>query len=159
MRLAVAALLALLATRAQADGLAERAARSYVIDTSGTTASIEVGGRGALVVVLRFEPGVHAQGQAPLRATLTASPGIELARERLGWPDVVEPRSAAPRLEVGYTAVAPGPQRVSVRLEFFACSSSWCVKQEREVGLEIAVAAGADGRATRPPTAAPSPTP
>lgn len=151
MRLALAAILGLLAMRAQGDGLAERAARSYVIDTSGTTAALEVGGRGALVVAIRFEAGVHAQRQAPLRATITASPGIQLARDRLGWPDVVGPGSSTPRLEAGFTAVAPGPQTVRVRLEFFACSSSWCAKQEREVALEVAVARESEPRATPAP--------
>lgn len=159
MKLAVTAILGLLALRAQAEGLAERAARSYSIDTSGTTAALAVGGRGALAVALRFEPGVHAQNQAPLRATLTASPGIGLAREKLGWPNVVGPGSATPRLEAGFTALAPGPQTVKVRLEFFACSSSWCMKQDREVRLEIDVAPGDDGRATpAAPTAASPPT-
>jgi hypothetical protein len=139
MRLAVASILGLLAVRPLAEDLAERAARSYLIDTSGSTAALAVGERGALVVTIRFQPGVHAQTEAPLRATLTASPGVALARDRLGWPDVVGPRSESPRLEVPFTASAPGQQTVKVRLEFFACSSSWCAKQDREAVLGVAV--------------------
>lgn len=140
VKLAVTAILGLVAAGARAESLAERAAKSYAIDLSGSTSALAVGGRGALVVVIRFQPGVHAQAQAPLRATLTASPGVALARDRLGWPDVVGPRSESPRLEVPFTAGAPGPQTVKVRLEFFACSSSWCAKQDREVSLDVVVA-------------------
>lgn len=140
IKVAVTAILWLAAAGARAEGLAERAAKSYAIDLSGSTRALAVGERGAVVVVIRFQPGVHAQAQAPLRATLTASPGVALARDRLGWPDVAGPASESPRLEVPFTAVAPGAQTVKVRLEFFACSSSWCAKQDREAVLSVAVA-------------------
>jgi hypothetical protein len=140
VKLAVAAILGLVAAGVRAEDLAERAAKSYAIDLSGSTRALAVGGRGAVVVVLRFQPGVHAQAQAPLRATLTASPGVALARDRLGWPDVVGPRSEAPRLEVPFAALAAGAQTVKVRLEFFACSNAWCVRQDREAVLSVAVA-------------------
>ena len=142
MRLVIAATLGLLAVRAQAEDLAERAARSYALDTSGSTATLPVGGSGTLAVALRFQPGVHAQTQAPLRMALSASQGIALARDRLGWFDVVGPRTGSPRLEVAFRATAPGAQTVKAQLEFFACSDSWCVKQEREVVLSVVVQGG-----------------
>lgn len=151
-RLVVTAVVGLLAVEARASDLAERAARSYSLDTSGSTTALAPGERGVLVIAVRPEPGVHVQTQAPLRATISASPGLAPARDRLGWADVVGPRSGAPRLEVAFEATAPGPQSAKVRLEFFVCGSSWCVRQERELVLPVVVARASEARSYAPPS-------
>jgi hypothetical protein len=142
VRITVTVILGLLAVRAHADDLAERAARSYAVDVSGSTTELAVGGRGVLLIAIHPQPGVHVQSQAPLRLTLSASPGLALARDRLAWPDAVLPNADSPRFEVAFTASAPGPQAARARLEFFVCSSTWCVKQEREVALPVTVEGG-----------------
>jgi hypothetical protein len=139
----LALLLGLLASRVQAGDLAERAARSYAIDTSGSTATLTAGQRGRFVLAIRTEPGVHVQAQAPLRVTLSAPDGLALAAERLGWPDAAP--GEAPRFEVAFTATRAGRHAARARLEFFLCSDAGCVKQDREVALPVDVAPAATG--------------
>jgi hypothetical protein len=52
---------------------------------------------------------------------------------------------------VAFTATAPGPQTATARLEFFVCSAKWCVKQEREVAVHVAVLAGSAAARTEGP--------
>lgn len=139
MRIAVAAILGVLAVGARASDLAERAERSYAVDTAGSTTKLAVGGRGVLAIAIRCEPGVHVQSQAPLRVRLSASPGLVLTKDRLGWSDVAGPNTEPPRFEVAFTANARGSQAVKARLELFVCSSKWCVRREREVELPVVV--------------------
>lgn len=139
MRVAVAVVLALLASLARGDDLAARAARSYTLAPGGP-GRVAVGARGAVIVAIRCEPGVHVQRQAPLRATASASPPLAVAKARLGWEDA---RDAADgrgvELPVSFTASGPGAAEVRVRLDFFVCSREWCVRQEREVAIPVAV--------------------
>lgn len=135
----------LLAAGARAADLTERAARSYRVDTSGSTSELALGEGGAVAIAIRTEAGVHVQSQAPLRVKLSASPGIALTRDRLGWSDASAPPPAQPRFEVEFTATAPGPQAVRARLEFFVCSREWCMKQEREVLVPITVEGNPSG--------------
>jgi hypothetical protein len=153
VRTSTALVLGLLAAGARADDLDARAARSYAIDVSRSTTAAAVGEHGVLVVAIRCEPGVHVQPQAPLRMTVSASSGLALEKERLGWPDV-RGGTESPEIEVPFTATAPGAQAVRARLEFFVCSKHWCVGQDRDVVLPVAVQ-GAGSSASEP--ASPNP--
>lgn len=139
MRITITVVVGLLAAGARAGDLAERAARSYRIDTTGSTTELAIGEGGVVAIAIRTEAGVHVQSQAPLRVKLSASPGLELARDRLSWSDAVAPPQEPPRFEVEFTATSPGPQAVRARLEFFVCSSEWCAKQAREILVPITV--------------------
>ncbi len=153
MRFALAALLALAAFDGGASDMAERAAKRCAIDTAGSTTELAAAAKGTLVITIRPDAGVHVQAQAPVRATLAASPGLALAKERLGREDLADPNAASPRFEVAFTAAAPGRQEARARLEFYLCSDAWCVKQEREVALSILV--GAERGAGEPASARP----
>lgn len=145
----VAALGACLSSSALADGVAARAASACAVDTAGTTTSLRTGAPGLLVLALRTEPGVRVQARAPLRATLAATPGLALARDRLGWEDVAD--RATPALRVAFEARAPGPQRITARLEFFLCADGWCARQVRDVEIVVSVERGALGPSEPPP--------
>jgi hypothetical protein len=43
---------------------------------------------------------------------------------------------------VPLTATIAGTAEVRLRLEFFACSPAWCVRQERQLALPVAVVGG-----------------
>src|SRR5512144_2221028 len=140
LRLALAAVLGLVAARARGgDELAARAERTYSIDTARSTATLAVGARGSIVLAIRCnEPGVHLQTQAPLKVSASATPGLALSKDRLGWKDAHGPPEAT-ELELAVTAAKPGPQEARVRLDFYLCSRSWCVRQEREVVVPVVV--------------------
>ena len=155
LRVALSAVLGLAATSARGDDLAARAERTYSIETARSTATLAVGARGAVVVVIRCgEPGVHVQTQAPLKVSATATPGLALAKDRLGWKDARGPPEAL-ELELAVTASKPGPQEARVRLDFYLCSKSWCVRQEREVVVPVVVENAGAGQPA-PPRAEPA---
>jgi hypothetical protein len=134
------ALLALLASPATAEDPTARDG-TCAPDTSGSTAALAVGERGVLALSFRCDPGIHLQARAPFRATLSATPGLALGRDRLAWADAADSRPEAPRFEVAFTAAAPGAQAATVHLAYFLCSRTWCLRQEREVEVRVEVAA------------------
>lgn len=147
MRPVLAVLLALLGAPARGDDLAARAARSCVL-APAAPAAVAVGERGTVVVVVRCEPGVHLQRQAPLRVAASASPGLAVAKPRLTWEDArVTGDAREVEIPVSFTATAAGAAEVRLRLDFFVCSDEWCVRQERALAVPVAV------------TAAPAPAP
>jgi hypothetical protein len=149
VRPALAVSLLLLAAAARADDLAARAARSYRLDP-GAPLTLAPGEGGAVSVVIRCEPGVHLQRQAPLRVTAEASGGLALPRSRLGWGDVHGSGDAQEvEVPVSVKGVTPGAAEVRLRLDFFVCSQEWCARQEREVVLPVTVSAGPGPGAAR----------
>jgi hypothetical protein len=138
MRLAAAAVLALVATLARADPAAE-AAKAYRIEASASPSTLRAGAGGTLVIAIRPEAKAHVHPEAPLKVTLAASPGLTLARQRLGRGELTDPKAEAPRFEVAFTAASAGPQQASATLDFFICSDQWCVKQVREVKVDVDV--------------------
>jgi hypothetical protein len=115
------------------------AARSYRLETEGSTRQVAAGGQGKLVVTIVPSKGTHVHPQAPLKITLAGSPGLKLAKDRLGHADALDPRAEGPRFEVPFTALATGAQEVKAKVEFFICSDQWCVKQARDLAVSIDV--------------------
>lgn len=149
MRPALALPLLLLAAAAGADDLDARAARSYRLE-AGAPLTLAPGEGGTVSVVIRCEPGVHLQRQAPLRVTARASGGLSLPRSRLGWDDVHGAWDAQEvEVPVSVKAERPGAAEVQLRLDFFVCSEAWCVRQEREVVLPVTVGGGQGAGAVR----------
>jgi len=132
-------LAAALAAPAAAEVAAD-AAKSYRLETEGSTASLRIGEKGR--VVLRFVPvekGVHVDPRAPLKIKVEASPGLRAEKASLGRADATDPKSESPRFEVPVVAVAAGAQEAKLLLDFFVCSDSWCVKQARTVAVPVQV--------------------
>ena len=116
------------------------AARSYRLETAGTTQSLKVGEKGKLVLSIEpLQPGIHIHPQAPLKIRLEASPGLKLAKAQLGHADAVDPKAEGRRFEVPFTATAAGKQEGRATLDFFICSDTWCVKQARQVAVPVDV--------------------
>ncbi len=115
------------------------AAQSYRLDTEGTTRQLPAGGAGKLVVAIVPAKGTHVHPAAPLKITLSATPGLKLSREQLGHADAVDPKAEGPRFEVPFTATAAGAQEARAKVDFFICSETWCVKQSRDLSVSVAV--------------------
>jgi hypothetical protein len=137
LALALALLLAPLASRA--DAAADAAARSYRIDTEGTTRTVKTGAAGKLVLSIVPVAGTHVHPQAPLKIALSATPGLTLSKDRLGHKDAVDPKAEGPRFEVPFTAAQAGAQEARAKVDFFICSDQWCVKQTRDVAVPVKV--------------------
>ncbi|HZZ83037.1 MAG TPA: hypothetical protein VFE30_00720 [Anaeromyxobacteraceae bacterium] len=119
-----------------ADAGAE-AAKSYTLETTGTTGQVKVGAPGRLVVFIHPGAGAHVHPQAPLAIGLEAPPALGLAKVKLGHKDAVDPKAEAPRFEVPFTASAAGRYDVKASLDFFICSDTWCVKQVRSLTVPV----------------------
>jgi hypothetical protein len=141
LSLGLAGLLALAgaALSAQAADVGQDAAKSYRIETAGTTAEVPRGGEGKLVITIVALQGTHVHPAAPLKIALSGSPGLKLSKDVLGHKDAVEPSAPAPRFEVPFTATDGGAQEARAKVDFFICSEQWCVKQAREVAVAVQV--------------------
>jgi hypothetical protein len=136
----VTALLALLAApSARAADPAAEAAKSYRLDTAGTTVALGAGQKGTLVLSIVPLAKVHVHPQAPLKIALEATPGLKLEKTALGKADPVDPKAEGRRFEVAFVARAAGKQEARAKLDFFICSDEWCVKQVKEVAVAIDV--------------------
>jgi len=134
------ALLALLAAPpARAADPAAEAAKSYRLDTAGTTVALGAGQKGTLVLSIVPLAKVHVHPQAPLKIALEATPGLKLEKTALGKADPVDPKAEGRRFEVAFVARAAGKQEARAKLDFFICSDQWCVKQVKDVAVAIDV--------------------
>lgn len=135
--LAAAALLAaapLALAEAEAD-----AAKSYRIETTGTTQDLRVGQKGTLVLSIVPIEKIHVDPRAPLKVTLEATPGVRLERTSLGKGDPVDPKADGRRFEVPFVAEKAGRHQAKAKLDFYVCSDQWCVKQVRDVTVSLDV--------------------
>ncbi len=137
--LAVALAAALAAPLARAADAGAEAAKSYRIDTAGSTQQLAKGGKGTLVLSIVPLAKVHVHPQAPLKITLDATPGLKLAKTTLGKADPVDPGADGRRFEVPFVAEAAGKQEARAKLDFFICSDQWCVKQVKDVTIPVDV--------------------
>lgn len=127
------------AAPARAAEAGAEAARSYRIETEGTTLQVAAGGAGKLVLAIVPEKGAHVHPAAPLKIALAGTPGLKLSKEQLGHADAVDPKAEGPRFVVPFTGVAAGHQEARARLDFYICSATWCVKQARDVTVAVDV--------------------
>lgn len=139
MRLAVTVALALLAAPALAADPGAEAAKSYRLEVSATPASVAVGGEGALAITIAPVEKTHVHPQAPLKVTLSATPGLAIPKATLGRADLSDPKAEAPAFKVPFKATAAGAQALTAKVDFFICSDQWCVKQVREVKVAVDV--------------------
>jgi hypothetical protein len=122
-----------------ADAAADAAARSYRIETEGTSRELATGATGTLVLAIVPLDKTHVHPEAPLKITLQASKGLTLSKTQLGHKDAVDPKAEGPRFEVPFTATAAGNQEARAKVDFFICSDLWCVKQTRDVVVPVTV--------------------
>ena len=138
---ALALATALLAAPAlAAEDPAASAAQAYTLDTSPSTSAAKVGDPGKLVVVIRPKaPTWHVHPQAPLKIKFEAPPALKLEKADLGRRDAVDPKAEEPRFEAPFVAAAAGAQQAKANVDFFICSDTACVKQQKTVSIAVAV--------------------
>ncbi len=131
--------LALLVATAAAADPGSDAARSYRIETEGSTLQLSAGAQGKLVVTIVPLNGTHVHPAAPLKIALSGTPGLKLSKDVLGHKDALDPKADGPRFEVPFTAAQAGAQEARAKVDFFLCSDEWCAKQSRDVTVAVAV--------------------
>jgi hypothetical protein len=139
MRTLALALALAAAPAARAVDAGAEAAKSYRLETEGSTRSLASGASGVLVLAIVPLNNTHVHPQAPLKVTLDSTGGLALAKTQLGHKDAVDPAAEGPRFEVPFKASQPGKQEARAKLDFFICSDQWCVKQTRDVAFAVSV--------------------
>jgi hypothetical protein len=114
------------------------AASSYAVRASAEPASLKAGASGMLRLVIEPVGAVHVDPKAPLKVTLTATPGLKLGKAQLGRSDAVQAGQGV-SFAAPFTAAAAGQQEVKAKLDFFVCTDQWCVKQARDVSVAVDV--------------------
>jgi hypothetical protein len=142
MRLtALSALTAALAGAALAAAAADPSAdvaSTYAVRASVEPATLKAGATGTLRLAIEPVGTVHVDPRAPLKVTLTATPGLKLGQAQLGRADAV-PAGQGVSFAAPVTAAAAGKQEVRAKLDFFVCTDQWCVKQARELTVAVDV--------------------
>jgi hypothetical protein len=139
MRLAIcSAALAGFALAALAAEPAADVATSYAVRASAEPATLRPGAGGTLRLAIEPTGTVHVDPKAPIKVTLSATPGLTLARTQLGRAEAVA-AGAGVTFQAPFTAAAPGHQELKARLDFFVCTEQWCVKQVRDVTVAVDV--------------------
>jgi hypothetical protein len=131
--------LAVLAAGARAADAGSEAARSYRVETEGTTRRLANGASGKLVLTIVPLNGTHVHPAAPLKIALSGTPGLKLSKDLLEHKDAVDPKAEGPRFEVPFTVSQAGAQEARAKVDFFICSDQWCVKQSRDVTVPVDV--------------------
>lgn len=134
----VATALAGLALAAVAADPGADVARSYSVRATASPAALKAGASGKLRLVIEPTGAVHVDPKAPLKVTLSASPGLTLAKAQLGRADAVQAGQGV-SFEAPFTAAAAGKQELKAKLDFFLCTDQWCVKQLRDVTVAVDV--------------------
>jgi hypothetical protein len=132
-----AALVGLALPVAAADPSAE-AASSYAVRASVEPATLKAGASGTLRLTIEPVGAVHVDPRAPLKVTLSATPGLKLGKAQLGRADAVTAGQGV-SFAAPLTAAAAGTQEVKAKLDFFLCTDQWCVKQARELSVAVDV--------------------
>lgn len=119
------------------------AAKSYRVAAALAPADLKKGSKGLLAIDIEMtQPDVHVQSEFPLKATLTPSAGLKLAKPSLGHADATDPAAVGRGWKVAVTAAQSGPQKVDVALRFAICRESepaWCVVRNDTVTASVEV--------------------
>jgi hypothetical protein len=140
-RTALFALTAALAGAALAAAAADPSAdvaSTYAVRASVEPAALKAGATGTLRLAIEPVGPVHVDPKAPLKVTLTATPGLKLGQSQLGRAEA-KPAGQGVSFAAPVTATAAGKQEVRAKLDFFVCTDQWCVKQAREVTVPVDV--------------------
>jgi hypothetical protein len=138
MRLALAAALAGAAFAALAADPAADVAGTYTVRASAEPAALKAGASGKLRLAIEPIGAVHVDPKAPLKVTLSPSPGLTVGKAQLGRADATAAGQGVV-FETPFAAAAAGPQEVKVKLDFFVCTDQWCVKQVRQLAVAVDV--------------------
>lgn len=120
------------------EGKGKSGAKTYSIDTSGTTQEVRAGAGGTFKLQIKPAEGYHVSSEAPLKITLKGE-GLELAKPALGQGDVEDKSSQAPSFKVAFSTKAKGKGMINADAMFFVCSESLCERKTEKVAVAIDV--------------------
>lgn len=138
MRLALAAVLAALASTAYADDADVRIPDKL---------DLVAGEPGTLGVAIAVERGHTISRDAALMIDLAPDAALAVKKRRLGRGDAVDPEADAPRFAIAVRADTAGSATIGVRVRFWLCTARACkpVDLKRNVAVTVAAGSGSGG--------------
>jgi hypothetical protein len=123
---------------AEADAHAD-AAKAYQIETSQAPLKVKRGEKGQAKVTVVPRSDAHVSPEAPLSVTVSAGPGLELPKQKLGRPDAKATDAKGVEFEVPFVGKQAGKDELKAQVTFFICTEKLCERQKREVALAVVV--------------------
>jgi len=116
----------------------------YKVTTEGTTAKVEPGKKGTLILEIQSLKGAHVSDEAPLRIQLSGTGAVAPEKTQLVYADSVRKPSASvkypdPRFVVPLAAQGKGPGTVEAKMTFFVCTEQLCLRQQKTLSVPVAV--------------------
>jgi hypothetical protein len=132
------ALAVVLPAVAQADARVD-AAKAYRIETSQSPLKVKKGETGQAKVTVVPRSDAHVSPEAPLTMTVSAGPGLELPKQKLGRPDAKSTDAKGVEFDVPFVAKQTGKDELKAQVTFFICTEKLCERQKRDVSLAVVV--------------------
>jgi hypothetical protein len=123
---------------AQADAHAD-AAKAYTIETSQGPLKVKKGETGQAKVTVVPRSDAHVSPEAPVSVTVSAGPGLELPKQKLGRPDAKATDAKGVEFQVPFVGKQQGKELLQAQVTFFICTEKLCERQKREVALAVVV--------------------
>jgi hypothetical protein len=111
----------------------------YAIDTSKSSAALEVGEDGKLALVITPKNGTKIHPQAPLEVKLTVKDGVDLEKKKLGRKDIKDAEAKSPELTCGVKGKKKGTHNVEADVSFFLCTDTFCQRMTDRVTIAVKV--------------------
>ena len=112
------------------------ASGTYRIETPKIV-HVKKGAQGVAKVEVVPRSDAHVDPAAPISLTVSADPGVTLAKAKLGRPDAKETKAKGVEFDVPFTAQSSGAVKGS--LSFFICTDKLCERQKRDVAVAVEV--------------------
>ena len=123
---------------AQADVHAD-AAKAYRIETSQAPLKVKRGEQGQAKVTVVPRSDAHVSPDAPVSVTVSAGPGLELPKQKLGRPDAKSTEAKGVEFDVPFVGKKSGKDELRAQVTFFICTEKLCERQKRDVALAVLV--------------------
>lgn len=115
---------------------ADDSAKSYSIDTSGTTREIKAGANGVFKLKIACAKGYHISPEAPLKIAMS-SDQLKLAKDKLTFADAEDKKQEAPVFSVGFSGSSKGV--INADAVFFVCSEQACERKTEKITVAVDV--------------------
>jgi hypothetical protein len=115
------------------------AAKAYKIETSQAPLKVKKGETGQAKVTVVPRSDAHVSPEAPVSVTVSAGPGLELPKQKLGRSDAKATEAKGVEFEVPFVGKQAGKDQLQAQITFFICTEKLCERQKREVALAVVV--------------------
>jgi hypothetical protein len=115
--------------------VAAHAADTY--EVSKTDVQAVVGEKGRATFTINGKNGWHVNEEAPITIKLQPSTGVSVDKPKLTRSDLAEASKDRARVDVAFTASAPGPHTIGAEASFVMCQESACQPVKEKITLAL----------------------